>query len=249
MKTEDSELGEIYQSIDLELALLRKDNPNEFTKITSFVHCRDFLVDSYTYSLSKQDFGIYGFSFKGSTESPDWSGTYLLLKFPDRDTYNNLQKNIKYLHQIEDLNMIPRTRIEDADEGSVVIGSSMWLSNCLYFSLYTLLIRLACIDVSEPEDYQEWIEKLSELEEDHTDCAYIASIPESSLTKVLQDLRSIETDSFCGFDPKKHSVYEIHHNSGFVSVFGNHTELSKLTVKKNEHWMIMKDRGFKLRIA
>lgn len=231
----DNGMAEIYQSNSTQQALLRREGPAEFTRITNFVKCRDFLVDTYSYAKENRDFGIYGFQFKGSKMQPDWTGVYIQMKFHDSHSRDNFAKHLKILHKIEETNGYDRTEtFEVKDEKDiVVVADKRWLDNCLSFSLYSLLLRCMCYTFDAGKD---WIAAFSGTT--GSDCKYIASVPRKTLDKVLADLTLLKTKEFCGFNPANPStgVGMVHHNSGFISVFGSHSEISPTTVRTNQHW-------------
>jgi len=237
-------LAEIYQSMKLKMSLLKKQagKKRSFDEVTPGVMCRDFLADVYTSVVQKYDFKIYGFGWKGTTDVPHWDAVYLKLSFPDMTAKENFKKNIKFLWKVEDDNGIPRTVFYDKiNKIGMIVGDKAWLHNVLTASLYTFLIRSFCYTIKT----DDWIKELGK--QGHTDSAYIASIHRSTWDRILKDIKSIQTpDFFCGLDHKKDGMGAIHHNSGFVSVFGEHSEMSSSTVKKNRHYQEMKKRGFKM---
>lgn len=243
-KARDGGLSEIYQSQNTQQALLRKTGEGKFDRISAYVKCRDFLVDSYSFAKENKDFVIYGFTFHGSKEQPDWSGANLQMHFHDDQSRQNVLDNIKLLHAIEKKNKIPLTELLEV-EGSrdfVAQGHKRWLSNALYFSLYSLLLRIMCYKL----DHKDWIEQFSR--EKHSDSKYIQSVPRKTLLAVFDDLSILDMPTFCGFDPKTTAVHTIHHNGGFISVFGSHREINDSLVRQNTHWQAMTRKGYELRL-
>jgi hypothetical protein len=245
----DQGLAQIYQSMSLKMALLEKTGDKSFNKITSFCVCRDFLNDVYSFALAKKDFGIYGFSFPSGSKQPDWTGMHLLLQFPNDAAHATFEKNLVYIHEVEKRNKVPLTQVYESDFNGcyVVVGDKFWLSNALTFSLYTFLLRSACYKVGNVKDALEWLASVAK--QDTSDAKYAASIAPDTWKKVLNDMSLIKTDEFCGFDVKTAGTGTIHHNSGFISVFGWHSEISPNTVKQNKHWQIMQERGLKTKVA
>lgn len=239
----DPYLAEIPQSCQLKMALLRKKSDTEFERLTPFVMCRDFLTDVFSFSKAKKDFSIYGMSWQGSKQSADFSGLYLLLLLPDEKTLGNLQSNLSHLNMVEKGQKIVLSTLEKVNKNHYVLqADKRWLQNCILFSLYTLLIRTFC---SKEVAEKDWIVSLGKIK-DNTDSALIQSIHPTTWEKVLADLSCIETEEFCGFEPTTKDISTVHHNSGFVSVFGQHREITWSVVKKNTHWKEMKKRGFTL---
>ena len=242
-------LSEIYQSMQVRQALLHKISDTEYERITPFVLCRDFLTDVYTFSQDKQDFSIYGMSFKGSIESPDWDKVYILLRFPDKKARENLYQHSTILFSIEHNNSIyPYTEIQDISElESLVIGPKEWLKSCLTFSLYTFLFRAFCNEFIASSSNWWLVFK----EKQGTDANYINYIDPQTWETILKNLSILYTDEFCGFpvSTEYHNLHRIHSNSGFISIFGKHRETSSGDVRENKHWQIMQQKGIKTAIV
>jgi hypothetical protein len=242
---EEQGLGEIYQSSGIQEAILRQtDKPDVLEKVTSFVKCRDFLVDSYSCHQAKKNFSIYGFEFKAETEALDYDAVRLLVKFSSTTERKNFDTNVRYLHDIERRNKFTPTEVCKCNMKNcvVLIADKRWLQNCLLYSFYTLMPRLAGYAVSASvTNLRQWLDELAQ--QDTSDGAYVKSISAKTWDVITSNLKILETDKFCGFDPKKDSVVTVHHNSGFISVLGSHTEINENQVRKNEHWKIMVERG------
>lgn len=241
-------LAEIYQSMDLKFSLLSKLGATEFERITPAVKCRDFLADCYSFGIAKKDFAIYGMSFRGSKECPQLDGVHLLVTFPNQDAYKNFKDNLSVIHEVEYTNKIPKTEILSVDKPLtyVVDGAPEWVMNGMAFTLYTLLLRCLCYNAGTGESptMAKWLEAFCKTK--NTDRDLLDSVQKSVWPKLFADLSLLHTKQWCGFDPAKDGVGMIHHNSGFISVFGKHREISFETVKKNAHWQEMKAKGFEL---
>ena len=251
-KVKDGGLAEIYQSCGTRMALLRTtDKADVLDKITAFVKCRDFLVDSYSYHKAKKNFKIYGFEFKAAAEELNYDQVRLLLDFSTAPEQSNFENHLKFIRDIETANNMSKTTIHKVDGKSnqiVMIGDARWLQNCLMFSFYTFLARLACYPVSaSATNYRSWIAELGTQKT--SDGKYVKSIAAGTWDKILTNLTLLETDDFCGFNPKEEEVHTIHHNSGMISVLGYHTEINEETVKKNPHWKLMQERGLETKVA
>ena len=235
-------LAEIGQSMRMQLALL-KPIGDDFERITPPVLCRDFLCDVFTFSKAKQDFGIYGMSFKGTTDEPHYKKVLLQAWFPNAEAEKNFHTHLPLLHDVEARNHFLTTEIQKSETGeTVIIGSGEWLQNCLKFSLYTFLLRTMCYPF---EASPNWVVAFGDSS-NTSDGKYAKSIAPDTWQKVLANLDTITTDSFCGFEVNANNLHMIHHNSGFISVFGLHTEINPKSVRKNRHWEIMNERGFTL---
>ena len=240
----DEGLGEIYQSVALKMALLTRQGPGEFTRITPYVVCRDFLVDVYTYNKANKAFQVYGMKFDPTLERPQLDGVFLSLIFPTNETQENFEKNLEVLFNIELANGMEVSEyipVEDEKKTTVLLGSAKWLANCLTFSLYTALLRVLCYKLGD-----DWIHSMSTEHSKKTDGVLVTSIARETWEKILSDLKLLKTEVFCGFDPSKSDVFTVHHNSGLFSVFGTHRELSVSLLRNNKHWKQFKAQGWKL---
>lgn len=242
---ENKGYAEISQSQSTKQALARRVGENAYERITGFVKCRDFLVDSYAFAKENKDFSIYGFSFKGSQMQPDWSGVYVVHLFANKDDRENFLRNLGYINAIEHANGLPITVVKDAGGNELLTeGDKFWLKSSLYLSLYTFLLRVACYkdySKSKEPNVGEWLVEFGKQQ--FSDSKYAASVAIKTWDKVLGNLKLIETPTFCGFDPKHEGVSKIHHNSGFISVFGSHSEINQQSVRENSHWKLMQERG------
>lgn len=236
-------LAEIYQSVNLKMALLNPDGKENYIRITTFVKCRDFLTDVFSFSKAKKDFAIYGMAFQGSKYQADTSAVRLLLDFPDQKTLEIFQKQLKYIQGIEEANKLSlSTLTKYKDLQFVLVGDKQWVQNCLHFSLYTLLVRGLCAPI---KDVKDWMAELSKVE-NNTDAALCGSVAKTTWKRIFADLSELETKDFCGFPVAEKDIGRIHHNSGFISVFGLHREISWNAVVANKHWQEMKSREYVL---
>ena len=235
------DLAEIYQSMTVKQALLRGSG-GVYERITPYVLCRDFLVDVYSFSNAKKDFNIYGMAFNGSKEQPEYHHLPILLRFPSKQTKEIFLNHIPLLYDLEDHNRWGWTDLYQVNDLEIVAeGSAEWLSSCLLVSLYTFLLRALCYDFEITSDDQHWILAFGKLK--GTDPRYAGSIADSTWKMIFNDLSILRTTDFCGFDVTTEATRTVHHNSGFISVFGYHSELSQSAVRKNAHWQHMQKQG------
>ena len=238
---DSQDLAEIYQSMAVKQALLRGVE-GVYERITPYVLCRDFLVDVYSFSLAKKKFDIYGMSFQGDKEKPEYRHLPILLRFPSTQAKQAFLKHLPLLRQLEDRNRWGWTDIYQVNALELVAeGSAEWLSSCLLVSLYTFLLRALCYDFEITSDDQHWILAFGKLK--GTDPRYAGSIADSTWKMIFNDLSILRTTDFCGFDVTTEATRTVHHNSGFISVFGYHSELSQSAVRKNAHWQHMQKQG------
>lgn len=239
----DNGLGEIYQSMENKMALLRPAEDASFTRITPYVLCRDFIVDVYTYAKFGKEFEVYGMTLDPTKEMPVMDRVYLAMTFPNPASRNNFFENLDHLHAIELANDFEPTSTQDAENGIVLCGDGKWLGSCLLWSLYTSLLRIFCYELKGDKP---WFELMRE-KKGKTDADLLGSVDPETFIRVVSDLSCLVTPTWCGFDPAEEPVYTIHHNSGFYSVFGSHRELDEEAVRRNKHWQLYKEAGWTLR--
>ncbi len=231
-------LAEIGQSMGNRYAILTPtQTKNQFTQVTPTVKCRDFLCDVYSSGLQGSDFSIYGMSWKGSVDKVPMDKVRLLVSFPSEEIKKDFISNLLLLHAIEKHNNVSPTTIDEI-EGSaspelMVTGDAIWLGSVLLFSLYTFLLRVFCYKHDHNSD---WIEEFSN--KSFSDSRYMKGCPRETLNKVLNDLQLLvfPLDKWNGLTYAKDGTGQVHHNSGFVSVFSKHSEINPATVKKNTHY-------------
>lgn len=240
-------LGEIYQSIQTKMALLAP-NGDEFIRITPYVLCRDFLVDVYTFTKRNQKFGIYGMSFNPKKDQPSMNEACLALKFPSQDSQNRFDKQLDVLHSIELANEFKQTEyIPLEDKTGIIIGDKKWLGSCLLWSLYTSLARILCYDLNGENDFVKVMRArflaCGQDPQAETDAFLVNSVSDATWNRILSNLKELELPEFCGLSE---GVRNIHHTSGFYSVFGTHQELDVQTLRTNKHWQHFKSLGWDL---
>lgn len=243
VKRKFASLAQIGQSMQLRMAVLKRvpdQATTTYEQITPHFLCRDFAGDVYTASYQKHNFSIYGLSWDGTKESPDMDFLNLNLLFPSKAVKEVFLKNIRFLHEIEDRNNIPRTQyFDNGDANGIIIADKRWLNNVLHVSLYTFIVRALCYTITKAD----WIKDIADGSS--SDSAYMKSIPRDLLDKVLGDLKLLETKEFCALQLKD-GVGLVHHSAGFISTFGRHTEINYGVVKVNPHYLELKERlGFK----
>jgi hypothetical protein len=202
-------------------------------------------VDVYTFSHAKRDFSIYGMEFKGSTQQSEQTCLPVLLKFPDHKCKANFLNHLPILFDLENHNHFQQSRILEVNELELIAeGEPKWLFNCLTVSFYTFLLRALCYQFETIINNWKWILEFRKLT--GTDPKYAQSISEQAWERILNDLEVLRAEGFCGFDAKNDDIRPIHHNSGFISVFGWHSELSPARVRSNKHWQLIKAKGIPL---
>lgn len=232
-------LAEIGQSMGIKFSICVPAE-NGVEEIICPVKCRDFLGDVYSSCIQETKFSIYGMSWDGTKDKVPTDKLRLSLYFPSAQAKVNFEKNIRFLHEIEDKNSFERSNYISLDGNTGYIeGDARWLNfSILSFTLYTLLIRVFCYELEE-----DWIAEMAASS--YSDGNYIRNFDRESLHKVLDNLSLLEMPEWCGLNYAEHGISGVHHNSGIVSVMSTHSEINPATVRKNKHYLIIKDRGLK----
>lgn len=143
-------LAENWQYQKLQFCYLQQDKDNNYTNITPWCKCRDFLNDSlYCFINNKPTFEIYNY------KHPEFNKDYKVLlgiKSTKQEELNNILYNFHYLTELENFYKLKTNSeliqlFQDPTENNImriliIKPSSFWLEDTLKFSLFTYLLRL-----------------------------------------------------------------------------------------------------------
>lgn len=242
-RKQPKDLAEISQSMGLKFSICERDGDNVVELIPP-CKCRDFLGDVILSSLTGHDFSIYGMSWKGSEDKVSMDKARFSLYFPNKEARVNFEKNLHFLHDIELKNGIALTEYTYIEgENSYIEGASEWINfSALSYSLYTLLLRVFCYKINS----EDWITEISNG--NYSDSKYIKSFDKATLSAILDNLYLLNMPEWAGLSYTADGNSAVHHNSGIVSVCSTHSEVNIAVVKRNKHYLILKEKGFKLYI-
>jgi hypothetical protein len=149
------QLAENWQYQKLQLCYLKQDEDNNYTNITPWCKCRDFLNDSlYCFLNKKPTFEIYNY------KHPEFTNDYKILlgiKSEKQEELTNILYNFYYIAELENFYNLTNTSevFQDTVENSnnikkilIIKPSSFWLTDTIKFSLFTYLLRLCSYDLT-----------------------------------------------------------------------------------------------------
>lgn len=195
--------GELFQSLDIKFALLKKINENIFEQVHKEVKCRDFLGDCIWSQKTGNTVNIYGFNYSFKNNPFDTDKLYLSLHFPNKKSFTNFKNNdiIK-----PGFNII--TYDFNLENHLIIEANPIWLSTIWKMSLFTFYLKLLSYptpqEAKDPED--EYLNLLTpEIEQ-----------------KFLQNLNNNE-------EILENDIYKAHNYSGFVSIInGNNNKMKEI---------------------
>lgn len=138
IKTKTKPLAEIFQSLDIKFAWVNK----KYEEVSTPCKCRDFLGDCIYSKQSGNKVNIYSFQY--NYKDTPFDDCRFSLKFPDQQSYNNLIKNLPYLHEREKKAGVKLTKVFATDDKTTLVieGSNHWRNDIWKISMYTYYIKL-----------------------------------------------------------------------------------------------------------
>lgn len=202
-KKEGIKASEIFQSLDIKFAFVKKINKNEYSQVHMEIKCRDFLGDCIWSREKKKEVNIYNFKYSFEKDPYDTRKTRLSLKFPDEESMVNFKNNFQTLNHIEDdYEMSPSKWKETNDKQTLIVeSSSLWQSCVWKMSYYSYLLKIL--------SYKD----MNTLAPPEKDYAVLLDIEtKHKLMKNIRNKREILKDD----------MRLAHNNSGFVSILKNY---------------------------
>jgi len=237
-------LNEVYQSMDLKYAFLKRVGDEEYSECNPLAKCRDYLHDIVNANLTKGTFSIYGMSYSAQKFPIDLDVTRFGLKFPSEADKKTFLENFQELISIETSNDLLASKIMETDKPLYLIveGDAFWMTNTVLLNLYTYLLRVLCYKNNGPT-MLESLENSGATNESN----YLQCIGRDRLEKILTQLGSFKTDTFCGYSEEM-GTRDLHDFSGIVSFFGKPQNYQcKYSVAQcssnNAHYKYFKDQG------
>lgn len=189
------------------------------------VICREYFGDILYAEETGVDVDVYGFSYRPKKQKIDRDATRLTLKADEAF----LEENLKIIHEIEDKNKVPRTKVIPTNEKDTVVieGDEFWQSRGFLISLYTYLLKLLYVKF---ESTLDWIDLLNseKVLRGRNESFYLKNIGAVNLKIVLPKLREISeipitanVRSTVIGNTTALSYFGIHSYHGMVSIFGD----------------------------
>lgn len=147
-------LAENWQYQKLQFSYLQQDEDNNYTNITPWCKCRDFLNDSlYCFIKNKPTFEIY--NYKHTEFDKDYK-VLLGIKSEKQEELTNILYNFYYIAELENFYNLTNTSevFQDTEENNtkkilIIKPSSFWLKDTIKFSLFTYLLRLCSYNLTK----------------------------------------------------------------------------------------------------
>lgn len=250
-------LAENWQYQKLKFSYLQKDKDNNYTNITPWCKCRDFLNDSlYCFINNKPTFEIYKY------KHPEFTNDYKILlgiKSEKQEELTNILYNFYYIAELENFYNLTNTSevFQDTVENSnnikkilIIKPSSFWLTDTIKFSLFTYLLRLCSYNLTNYKTKTIFETILKESNNTSNDYGLI----QSSLTEVynyfILNLNTIiHSELYKNNLNELNDLYEyecdyylFHDRLGFVAFLINYQdEINTLLKKKNNNKICPQD--------
>lgn len=143
-------LGEIFQANDMKFAFVNP-HKDDFQMVHSWVKCREYFNELLmkNHHPEYEFVATYGFDYKPEEFPLDLSATRIAVKFMSTKQKQVFMDNLQWIHSVESANNIDHTVVHDISAQEVLlIASKLWVQKCLLTNIYTLLIKLAALNVT-----------------------------------------------------------------------------------------------------
>ena len=146
------DLGEVFQANSMKFAFL---NPvgDDFQMIHAWVQCREYFNELLMKNHHPAEFQFittYGFDYKHEEFPLDMSATRIAVRFMSPDQKKTFMDNLQWIHAVETINDVDLTTVHDVGGNEIIVlASKLWIQKCLLTNIYTLLLKLAALDVSK----------------------------------------------------------------------------------------------------
>lgn len=143
-------LGEAFQANDMKFAFV---NPHmdDFQMVHSWVKCREYFNELLmkNHHPEYEFVTTYGFDYKPDEFPLDLSATRIAVKFMSIEQKQVFMDNLQWIHSVESANDIDHTVVHDISAQEVLlIASKLWIQKCLLTNIYTLLVKLAALNIT-----------------------------------------------------------------------------------------------------
>ena len=144
-------LGEAFQANDMKFAFLNLTEAGDFQMVHSWVQCREYfnelLMKNHHPEFNYQ--ATYGFNYNHKEFPLDLSATRIAVKFITKEQKKVFIDNLPWIHAIEAQNNVDPCEVHDIDTNVIVlIASKLWIQKCLLTNIFTLMMKLAALDIS-----------------------------------------------------------------------------------------------------
>lgn len=244
-----NQLFESMQVNEVRFAFTNKQDNGDYQLITNFVKCREYFNEFLMKNHHPKEFDfkeVYGFVYKYEEYPYNMKNPSIAIKLPKKDMYPVFVKNLEFLNAIEDFNGMEKTFIVETSEATtrgvsfVLEFSPTWINSCILFNIYTLLIKLATLDIKHNS-----IKNLTDVFKHSrpSEITYVESITTKVFNAILNNLKALMKldNTFVDGFSQIRAPYDVHGNSGLIAFikYAHCMKDSPLLTKINE--VIMKE--------
>ncbi len=219
------------QSVQARMAFLNKVG-NTYTEMFLPVMCRDYLNDILHLEYWKlPEARVCGFSYDGRVPRIDRDQIRLSLQCASASGFAHMVSNLALiLHPIETKNNFELTTIKLPSEKVLILeGDKRWLSSTITLSAYTLMLRIAGLPFTNPNN---WIKEISERRVSTQDFTFFNGKMSTKfpllLTALAEVAEAIKDNPPAGWGMDE-SIDSVHFKSGLLSgILGENPMLHKM---------------------
>lgn len=145
-------LSEAFQANDMKFAFLNPTKTGDFQMVHSWVKCREYfnelLMKNHHPEFKYKE--THGFNYKHNEFPLDLSATRVAVKFISKEQKQTFMDNLSWIHAIEAQNNVDPCEVHNINTTVVVlIASKLWIQKCLLTNIFTLMVKLAALDISK----------------------------------------------------------------------------------------------------
>lgn len=236
-----NDLVEAFQANEIKFAFCNKTEKNNkiiFSAVHPFVKCREYFNELLMINHHKdfQYVPIHGFKYLHEDFPLDLDGTRIALKFPTIKQKDTFIKHISWLHKVEDVNGVDHTIIHENEKDPIILiveGSKMWMQKCILLNIYTLLLKLCSIGITENTSL---VKLFTQFQVQPSELTYINLITIPKFNSILENctlIADLPTRYVDGSNAIR-DTGEVHAFSGIITI-NTHTTKS---VKSNLHDLV-----------
>jgi len=229
------------QNLEVEFAHCRKID-GDWTNVSHFSVCRDFLGDAIYATEIGKSVSIYGFKYDPKKNPLDPTNCSIGIKFPNMDTMQFFIQNYPRLFTMGKL-FSPKTVDTFPQEQIIVLTfNKLWGKSTFAISYLSYILKCLCYELDPNKDLLDQIEGMRYNQYNSWDgttdsvaikeAGYLKNTKDlvAKLPKVIAKLlKKLPNSHGMGDDTAIHTV---HNNSGFYST---------LRWKKNETWKLAEE--------
>ena len=216
-------LCEAMQANEVKFTFVSMTTDCHFLACIPWVKCREYFNEFLMSNIHETD-GFnetYGLTYNRKEFPWDYKNPHIALKFINNDHRNTFMQNIKFLHDIEDVNKFTHTEIIESEypQPTVILKlDSGWIGKCVSFNIYTTLLKLMCF--SELCNGFSALNKIKINGSRPAEITYIESIGEQQFSNVCQAVSVINNikSKFIDGSSEKRERYTIHGASGIYTI-------------------------------